>query len=167
MNEITILEILKKEVVDTFKEKNAIKKNLFLIILYCILAYMISHSSHLASNLHNLYRFNIFITSISTSWMIGFTSIFLKYTSKKNNNNNYKHMISYCRYCKLSVLSTITFQTIFIFIKIFKIMNPFILIFGMFIFLNSFMNLYFAVTIMINSFNDNYDKKINLTKKDS
>lgn len=166
-----ILEFIKNEILEAFQSKEVVNRNLSIIALDFIMAYLLS-SNNLFSNT-TFFRFQMFLTSISMVWVLAINTIIIKYNAKKNNFSNYNYVLKYSQYIKFSVFSAIFFQILFLLVKIFNFKSNFITILGFLVFINIFLNLIFAVNTIAGSFEESTKShtfnfnKANLRKKDS
>lgn len=168
-----ILEFIKNETLEAFQSKEVVKRNVGIIAIDFIIAYLISSNNHFFNITFSLFIFQMFLTSISIVCVLSINTIIIKYNANKNNASNYKHVLKYSQYIKFSVFSAIFFQVVFIFVKIFNFKSNFITILGFLVFFNIFLNLIFAVNTIAGSFEEPIEShtfnfnKVNLRKKDS
>ena len=151
MNKGVIKTILKLEVKEMFRMKEAIKHNALMIWIYLCISELVSKNAFIANNFAGFYKVNFFISSLSSLWMILFGAILMRINAKKNKSTRIDSIIKYSNYIKWGALSMMFYQSIFICITLFNIQSNFIEIFGMLMFLNLYVNVLFGMKYILSS----------------
>lgn len=154
MNNKSILRFIKSEILEAFQSKEVLKRNLCIITMDFLIAYLLANNCYFHNISFSLFRFQMFFTSISIVCVLFINTMIFKYNAKKNNVFNYSYILKYSQYIKFSIFSAIFFQLLFIFVRLFKFNNNFLIILGFLVFFNTFFNLIFAVNTIGNSFKE-------------
>ena len=98
MNKGVIKTILKLEIKDMLKMREAVKANMVLICIYLCVAEVASKNSLISNNLEGFYKANLFISSLSSLWMILFGTALMRINSKKNKDINIDTILKFSNY---------------------------------------------------------------------
>lgn len=145
MNKGVVKTILKLEIKDMFKMREAVKANMVLISIYLCVAEIASKNSLISNNFEVFYKANLFISSLSSLWMILFGTALMRINSKKNKDINIDTILKFSNYIKWGVFSAIIYQVIFISIRLSNIQDNFIKVFGTLMFMNLYINIIIGI----------------------
>lgn len=145
MNKGVVKTILKLEIKDMFKMREAVKANMVLICIYLCVAEVASKNSLISNNFEGFYKANLFISSLSSLWTILFGTALMRINSKKNKDINIDTILKFSNYIKWGVFSAIIYQVIFISIRLSNIQDNFIKVFGTLMFMNLYINIIIGI----------------------